>query len=337
MTNHDLTLIQMSDVKAKSVSFLIFPYIPTGKITILQGDPGDGKTTIILWLAAKLSRGEPILDEEGREPINIIYQTAEDGLADTIKPRLEAAGADSSRVFVIDDSSESLSMCDDRLEQAIIETNAQLVILDPLQAFLGANVDMHRANEIRPIMSHLAALAEKYDCAVVLIGHMNKSMANKATYRGLGSIDIPASSRSVLLLSRIKDNPTIRVMLQIKNNLAEEGDPIAFELNKKTGFRLIGKYNITADELLNGTTNLTKTEQAEKMIKDILSDGIAKPQPYFIEQGKYRNICERTVIKAKQNLGVKSVRSMASGSGTFPNQHCKRVSNKELCTLALSL
>ncbi len=306
MTNHDLTLIQMSDVKAKSVSFLIFPYIPKGKITILQGDPGDGKTTIILWLAAKLSRGEPILDEEGREPINIIYQTAEDGLADTIKPRLEAAGADSSKVFVIDDSSESLSMCDDRLEQAIIETNAQLVILDPLQAFLGANVDMHRANEIRPVMSHLSSLAEKYDCAIVLIGHMNKSMNNKATYRGLGSIDIPASARSVLLLSRIKEKPTIRVMLQIKNNLAAEGEPIAFEFNKKTGLKFLGKYDITVDELLNGTSNLSKTEQAEKMIQSLLEDGVAKPQSLFVEQGKYRNISERTVIAAKKNLDIKS-------------------------------
>lgn len=315
----DYRLINMSDVKSKPITWLWYPYIPNGKITILQGDPGDGKTTLILRIAAKLSKGELIIDQnEKREPINIIYQTAEDGLADTIKPRLEAAYADTSRVYVIDDSKKSLSMCDDRLEQALLETKAKLVILDPLQAFLGANVDMHRANEIRPIMSHLAALAEKYDCAVVLIGHMNKSMANKATYRGLGSIDIPASSRSVLLLSRIKDNPTIRVMLQIKNNLAEEGDPIAFELNKKTGFRLIGKYNITADELLNGTTNLTKTEQAEKMIKDILSDGIAKPQPYFIEQGKYRNICERTVIKAKQNLGVKSVKINGKWFWNFP-------------------
>lgn len=315
----DYRLINMSDVKSKPITWLWYPYIPNGKITILQGDPGDGKTTLILRIAAKLSKGELIIDQnEKREPINIIYQTAEDGLADTIKPRLEAAYADTSRVYVIDDSKKSLSMCDDRLEQALLETKAKLVILDPLQAFLGANVDMHRANEVRPIMSHLAALAEKYDCAVVLIGHMNKSMANKATYRGLGSIDIPASSRSVLLLSRIKDNPTIRVMLQIKNNLAEEGEPIAFELNKKTGFRLIGKYNITADELLNGTTNLTKTEQAEKMIKDILSDGIAKPQPYFIEQGKYRNICERTVIKAKQNLGVKSVKINGKWFWNFP-------------------
>ena len=316
----DYRLINMSDVKSKPITWLWYPYIPNGKITILQGDPGDGKTTLILMIAAKLSKGELIIDQnEKREPINIIYQTAEDGLADTIKPRLEAAYADTSRVYVIDDSKKSLSMCDDRLEQALLETKAKLIILDPLQAFLGANVDMHRANEIRPIMSHLAALAEKYDCAVVLIGHMNKSMANKATYRGLGSIDIPASSRSVLLLSRIKDNPTIRVMLQIKNNLAEEGEPIAFELNKKTGFRLIGKYNITADELLNGTTNLTKTEQAEKMIKDILSDGIAKPQPFFIEQGKYRNIGERTVIQAKQNLGVKSVKINGKWFWNLPN------------------
>lgn len=309
MINDGVSIINMSQIVSKPITWLWYPYIPYGKITILQGDPGDGKTTLILRLAAKLSKGESILDQnENREAINIIYQTAEDGLADTIKPRLEAADADVSRIYVIDDSDKSLSMCDDRLERAIIVTNAKLVILDPLQAFLGANIDMHRANEIRPIMSHLAALAEKYDCAIVLIGHMNKSLNNKAAYRSLGSIDIPASSRSVLLLSRVKDNPTIRVMLQIKNNLAEEGDPIAFELNKKTGFKFIGKYEITADELLNGTSHFSKTEQAEKMIKDLLDDGIPKPQPYFVEQGKYRNIGERTVMQAKKNLGVKSLR-----------------------------
>ena len=236
--NTELRLIKMSDVEPTKVEWLWYPYIPYGKITIIQGDPGEGKTTLILNLAALLSKGEKLPEsEEKSDPINIIYQTAEDGLSDTVKPRLIAAKADDERITVIDESKLELSLTDERLEQAIIETKAKLVILDPLQAYIGANVDMHRANEIRPVMKHLAEVAQRQQCAVVLIGHLNKAMGMKSSYRGLGSIDIPASARSVLLVGRIKDNPTVRVMAQIKSSLAPEGEPIAFELNKETGFR----------------------------------------------------------------------------------------------------
>lgn len=308
--NTELHIINMADIEATEVKWLWYPYIPYGKITIIQGDPGEGKTTLILNLAAMLSKGEKLPEsKEISVPINIIYQTAEDGLADTVKPRLEAAMADSSKILVIDESKCELSMTDDRLEQAIMETNAKMLILDPLQAYIGASVDMHRANEIRPVMKHLAEVAQKHKCAIVLIGHLNKAMGMKSSYRGLGSIDIPASARSVLLVGRIKDNPTIRVMAQVKSSLAPEGEPIAFELNKETGFRFIGKYDISIDDLLNGTSTVSKVKQAETLIMDILSDGNARPQKQLQQQAKFRNISERTLNEAKKNLGVQSFRS----------------------------
>ena len=130
-----LRMIKLSEIQAEEVKWLWFPMIPYGKLTIVQGDPGDGKTTLILNIAAKLSKGEG-LDENMKptEPMNIIYQTAEDGLADTVKPRLEMAGADCERIMVIDESEKSLSMIDERLEEAIIKTNAKLLILDPINA-----------------------------------------------------------------------------------------------------------------------------------------------------------------------------------------------------------
>ena len=308
--NTELRLIKMSDVEPTKVEWLWYPYIPYGKVTIIQGDPGEGKTTLILNLAALLSKGEKLPEsEEKSEPINIIYQTAEDGLSDTVKPRLIAANADDDRITVIDESKIELSLTDERLEQAIIETKAKLVILDPLQAYIGANVDMHRANEIRPVMKHLAEVAQRQQCAVVLIGHLNKAMGMKSSYRGLGSIDIPASARSVLLVGRIKDNPTIRVMAQIKSSLAPEGEPIAFELNKETGFRFIGKYDISIDDLLNGVATTSKLEQAEKLLQDMLSDGSAIKQKQLHQQAKIWNISERTLNEAKKNVGVKSFRS----------------------------
>lgn len=125
----------MKDIEVESVECLLYPFIPYGKITIIQGDPGEGKTTLVLQIIARLTKGEGVLDEEKTEPINIIYQTAEDGLADTIKPRLLTANADCSRVLVIDDRDTPLTMLDMRLEQAVAKTKARLVVLDPIQAF----------------------------------------------------------------------------------------------------------------------------------------------------------------------------------------------------------
>lgn len=229
----ELKLIRMSEIESQEIEWLWYPLIPYGKLTIIQGDPGDGKTTLVLNIAAKLSNGIGI-DKAMQisEPINIIYQTAEDGLADTVKPRLEAAGADCEKIVVIDESKKSLSMVDERLEEAIIKTNARLLILDPIQAYLGGGMDMNRANEARDMTKKLGLLAEKYKCAIVLIGHMNKAAGNKAAYRGMGSIDFFAVARSVLLVGRVEGQINIRAVVQIKNNLASFGHPKAFELEE---------------------------------------------------------------------------------------------------------
>ena len=194
----ELKLIKMSEVQSQEMEWLWFPFISYGKLTIIQGDPGDGKTTLVLNIAAKLSKGER-LDENMNiiESVNIIYQTAEDGLADTVKPRLELAGADCERIAVIDE----------RLE--VVRTHAKLLILDPIQAYLGGDMDMNRANEARDMTKKLGALAEKYKCAIILIGHMNKASGNKTAYRGMGSIDFFAVARSVLLVGRVEGESNI--------------------------------------------------------------------------------------------------------------------------------
>lgn len=169
LTNKPYHLINMAVVVAKEVDWLWFPYIPLGKLIIVQGDPGERKTTLALQLAALLSRGEMLpCDDKEREPVNVIYQTVEDGLEDTIKPRLLEAAVDCSKIMVIDESQQELSMTDERLVMAIEETGAKLVILDPIQAYLGADVDMHRANEIRSVLKRLGGIAEKHQCAIIL-------------------------------------------------------------------------------------------------------------------------------------------------------------------------
>ena len=300
-----LNLIRMSDIQEKQVDWLWHPYIPCGKITIIQGDPGEGKTTFILRVAAMLTRGEALPFASAQLPMSVTYQTAEDGLADTIKPRLLEAGADCERVLVIDETAQTLSMSDEWLGAAIRQTGAKLVILDPLQAYLGADVDMHRANEIRPVMKRLGDVAEQYGCAVVLIGHMNKAGGGiKAAYRGLGSIDFQAAARSVLVVGRLRDQPEKRIIAHAKSSLAPEGQSLAFELNPESGFRWLGHYDISADDLLAGVTTQSKTVQAEEMLRALLESPV--PASEVFRHAEALSISERTIKIVKKNLGIVS-------------------------------
>ena len=305
----ELKLIQMSEIETEEISWLWFPFIPYGKLTIIQGDPGDGKTTMVLNLAAKLTKGETL--DEGMdcgEPVNVIYQTAEDGLADTVKPRLESAGADCTRIMVIDESDKSLSMADERIEEALKTTNAKLLILDPIQAYLGGGMDMNRANEARDMTKKLGALAEKYKCAIILIGHMNKASGNKAAYRGMGSIDFYAVARSVLLVGRIEGEPELRAIVQIKNNLAAFGHSKAFRLSEK-GFEWIGDYEITADEVLGGIApKANKQEKAIALLRELAEDHNMIPSNEAVELAKEEDISKRTLEIAKNELGIKARR-----------------------------
>ena len=313
----ELKMIKMSDIEAQEIEWLWYPYIAYSKLAIVQGDPGDGKTTLILNLAAKLTKGEG-LDENMKvtEPMNVIYQTAEDGLADTVKPRLLQAGADCEKVLVIDESEKSLSMLDERIEEALIKTGARVLILDPIQAYLGSGTDMNRANEVRNMTKRLAALAEKYKCAIILIGHMNKAAGNKAAYRGMGSIYFYAVARSVLLVGRVEGEPNIRAMVQIKNNLAEFGHAKAFRLSEE-GFRWLGDYEITADEVLGGyAPKINKLEQAKDLLRE-LSKELEKVESNSIyDMAKEQNISKRTLENAKREMGIRAKRE--NGSWYWP-------------------
>ena len=304
--NTDVKLISMDTIPIEEVTWLLKPFIPYGKITIIQGDPGEGKTTLVLQIIAALTTGRPIWDGlPEMEPIHVIYQTAEDGLSDTIKPRLVAAGADCARVLVIDDSEKALTLDDDRLEQALEQTGARLVVLDPIQGYIGSGVDMHRANEIRPLMHRLAKLAEKYSCAVILIGHMNKNSGDKSSYRGLGSIDIMAAVRSLLFIGKVKKDPTTRVLIHEKSSLAPPGETMAFKLGDEEGFRWVGAYEISADDLLDGKEGKpteTKLQRGTKLIYELLADGNAVTIRELDEKAKAQGISQRTMREARSRM-----------------------------------
>ena len=298
-------IIRMSDVELTPVEWLWKPYLPFGKLSVLQGNPGEGKTYFAMNLAAACTNGKLLPNMERMEPFNVIYQTAEDGLGDTVKPRLIEAGADLDRVLVIDDSDVQLTLSDERIEKAIIENNARLVIIDPIQAYLGADVDMNRANEVRPIFMRLGQVAQRTGCAILLIGHLNKAAGMQSLQRGLGSIDIAAAVRSVMFIGKLKHDPTMRILTHEKSSLAPPGVSLAFSLGDEGGFRWVGEYDITADEMLSGIEpqRETKTQQAKDLICTLLAGGKQVLSEDIDKAALERDIPGRTVRDAKRELG----------------------------------
>ena len=298
-------IIRMSDVELTPVEWLWKPYLPFGKLSVLQGNPGEGKTYFAMHLAAACTNGKLLPNMERMEPFNVIYQTAEDGLGDTVKPRLIEAGADLDRVLVIDDSDVQLTLSDERIEKAIIENNARLVIIDPIQAYLGADVDMNRANEVRPIFMRLGQVAQRTGCAILLIGHLNKAAGMQSLQRGLGSIDIAAAVRSVMFIGKLKHDPTMRILTHEKSSLAPPGVSLAFSLGDEGGFRWVGEYDITADEMLSGIEpqRETKIQQAKDLICALLAGGKQMLSEDIDKAALERGIPGRTVRDAKRELG----------------------------------
>ena len=273
-------MICLNDVEQTDVQWLWFPYIPFGKITCMLGNPGCGKTYATMDLIAACTNGKllPGMKQE-MEPFNVIYQTAEDGLGDTVKPRLEAVGADLTRVFTIEDTDASVTLIDERVERAITENNVKLCVFDPIQAFLGANVDMNRANEVRPIFARLCKVAERTGCAILFIGHLNKANGQQSLQRGLGSIDIVAAMRSVLVVGKLKKDPDIRVMAHEKSSLAPNGTSLAFRMDDDDGLVWLGEYDVTADDLVDGIDGKedkkeeTKCAFAQNFVRELLAEG----------------------------------------------------------------
>ena len=308
----NVEIIKASEIEPRQIEWLWYPFIPFGKVTLLQGDPGDGKSTFILTIAALLTQGEPLpFTDQALEPMNVIYQTTEDDAEDTIIPRFITANGDRDRLLFIAEKEKPLNFDDERIREAITQTKAKLLILDPLSSYIG-NCQINAANEVRPRFNHLISIAKDTGCAIVIVNHLNKMYGTKAIYRTPGSIDIVGAVRSALLIGRVQEDENKRVLVQQKANLAPTGSAIVFSLDEN-GVQFIEQTEKTADELLSGFVQpagrpAEKTERATSIIQELLSDGQEHRASDCEMKLHEAGISNSTAKKAKAILGVQSVK-----------------------------
>ena len=316
-------VVSMDTVQATPVTWLWWPYIALGKLSMLDGDPGIGKSLLMTQLAANLSRGHPLPDQDGQPTLATggahvtVMLSTEDGLADTLKPRLDAAGADSSKIKVltgwVDADGEAhvftfqhMAM----LERTLQAYHPRLVIIDPIQAYLGSSVDMHRANETRPLLEALRRLAEQYQCAIVCIRHPAKSsQGGKALHRGLGSVDFMGAARTGLFVEQHPSDPSKALMAQSKSNIGPLGRTLLF--TKEGGdFEWCGRSRLSA-EMLAGSGRGPDPHaflEAVCWLEDRLHDGLPVASDRLRDEADEEGISFPTLRRAKKALGIRSLK-----------------------------
>lgn len=296
----------MADVQAEDVSFLWRPRLPRGKLTLLLGDPGQGKSFIVAAIATALSLGRGLPGGGDFEPVRSLIFTAEDGLSNTLRPRLDAMGADVSRIFAFDEAVD-LSTTEGfaAIEGQVDKHRPAMVAVDPIVAYIGGKIDMHRANEMRSILAPLSKLASDFSCAVVAVSHLSKARSGRALHAGLGSVDFSAAARSMLLAGSSASDPDSRALLHIKCNVAEQAPALGYRI---TGgqFGWTGPSTLGAADLLGPETageQRTAQDEAARWLKDLLSNGPIKAREVRQQAGA-EGLAWRTVERAKRHLGV---------------------------------
>ncbi|MCC6489635.1 MAG: AAA family ATPase [Candidatus Hydrogenedentes bacterium] len=326
------SVIRFSEVQPEQVEWLWLGRLARGKLTILDGDPGLGKSTLTVEIAAKVSSGRLLYGEHavGREPAGVVLINAEDGLADTILPRLKAAGADLHRVAAmteirnVDGTVTSLTLPDDlpRVRRAIREVGAKLVILDPLMAFLSSRTDSHRDQDVRKVLGSLKLLAEDTGTALLLVRHLNKTAGANPIYRGGGSIAFVGAARTAFLIGRDPHDPEKRVLACNKSNLGPEPPSLGLQIvhDDDTGvsrINWIGEAQVTAAELVGmGPPRGSKLRDAEDFLATYLADGPRK-QTEILSEATRRGIASKTLRRARETLGVKPRKAGVPGAEQF--------------------
>jgi hypothetical protein len=312
---HQLTLINLEDIEPEVVEWLWYPYIPLGKLTMIEGDPGLGKSWLTMALASYISRGKLLPYQVDKIKGKVLIMSAEDGLADTIKPRLVTLKANTNNIVAIPEPVSFTESGTKAVSEAIQLVKPKLIIIDPLVAYLGGKIDLHKANETREIMARLTKLAEDNHVAIVLVRHLTKGGKEKAIYRGLGSIDLTAAVRSCLAIGRNPQEPNEgRVICHIKSNLAPLGKPISYTLDskdKKNPFEFGEEIDVDVNEVLGTqpTNGRGATDAAVEFLQTVLADDKALPTQDIRREAEARGITEKALKRAKHICNVVMIRN----------------------------
>ena len=309
-----MTVLQfVSDVTPKKAEYLIPPYLPKGMLTVLGGVSGVGKTWLALHWAARVSHSF-----RPEEPGAVYYFTQENDPAIVLQPRLEALGADQTRVAIqrFDERASGLTLDDARIESAALLVPPKLVIFDPIQSYLGAGVEMNKANEVRPVLDWLGRFAQRYNCAVVLVSHMAKPSATNADAldRLLGSSDFRNAARSIVIVGRDPDDPEVRVFAHAKNSLGEPGASRRYRVGD-SGVQLLDTCDLTANEIIRATARSVGRPTGSRAAEDLLA--LLHPRGW-VTADEVRQLCAekgyqmRTLQYAARQLGLKH---MQTGGG----------------------
>jgi len=325
----DLVGRLLSTVEAETLRWLWPRRIPLGKLTLIDGDPGNGKSALTIDLAARVSAGRDFPDETPGRLGGVVICSAEDGLADTIRPRLDAAGGDPAKVLALatvpDEHGERMLSIPEDLEiigRAVERVGASLVIVDPLMAFLSGGTNSHRDQDVRRALAPLAKLAEETGAAVVVVRHLNKGSGGNPLYRGGGSIGIVGAARSALLVAKHPENDERRVLAPLKSNLARPAPSLAFELieaeNSAVRVEWKGETPLTAEALLSVPVDPEERSalgEAKEFLSEALKDG-PRWSKAVNKEARDADISEITLKRAKSELGVRSEKE-ADGSWTW--------------------
>jgi hypothetical protein len=308
-------LVYMHRVKAEPVSWLWQDRFPAGKLSILMGDPGLGKSTITIDIASRISTGAAWPDGGKAPQGTVLILTAEDGLADTVRPRIDRQGGNPKCIAVLtsvkvgnDEREFSLATDVDMLEQSIKHIRPQIVIIDPLTAYLGGK-DENKNAEIRGLLLPLTTLAEKYNVALLCVLHMNKSQG-KAIYRASGSIAFGAAPRAVFCVAKDPDNDERRLFFPVKTNLARPPKGLAYSFDQAG--KLIWEsqpLDVDPEDVLGDSASATDREEridAEEFLNEVLKPGETMSAVDLFRDARQNQLSERQVKYACRRLGIRS-------------------------------
>ena len=298
----------LAEVESRPTEWLWKDRIPLGEITSIEGDPGSSKSSLTLDLAARVTTAASMPDGSEGVDGNVLLILGEDSLAKTVRKRLEVAGADLKRITT---PNNQLTLGKDlaKIEEVICRTSCRLVVIDPLMAFLG--VDSGSDQKVRTVMTPLQAIADKTNCAVVLVRHLTKKGGGPVMYRAGGSIGIAAAIRSGFLVARHPQNSALRVLAHYKSNLSALATSLMFEPVDVSGAPVLewrGECELTAAELAATPSQQTpRLSEAMSFLVEQLSDG-AVEQNKLKQKAVLAGIAVRTMEKAKELLQLVSTR-----------------------------